>query len=77
MADQVTATERVRSAIAAGNAPGRKDIERALRESFGLSARAAKKFAAQGCRALGSAEDEGLEELMERLKALERLVKVV
>lgn len=59
MSDAITetATERVRQAIAAGRAPGRKDVEHALREVFGLSARVAKRFAAEGSKAL-SAVDE-------------------
>lgn len=70
-----SATARVRAAIAKGSPPQRRDLEHALREAFGLSARKAKRFVATGARALGS-EDDGLSELTERLAALERSLKV-
>lgn len=70
-----TATERVRAAIIAGKAPARKDVEHALRATLGLSARQAKRFASEGCRALGNSAEDDLAELVERMKALESIVK--
>lgn len=69
---QQTATDRVRAALATRQSPARKDVEHALRETFGVSARIAKRFASEGYKALG-VDDAGvdLSHLVERLRALE------
>lgn len=68
-----TASDRVRQALQAGTAPARRDIERALRDVLGLSARQARRFAAEGCKSLVAGGDvsDANEEILERLRALE------
>jgi hypothetical protein len=67
-----SAAERVRAAIAKGASPSRRDLEHALRESLGLSARQAKRFSAVGARAFG--EESASDELISRLAALEAVI---
>jgi hypothetical protein len=73
---EATATERVRAAIASGAPPDRKSIEHALRETFGISARQAKRFAAEGAKALGASETPDVSDVADRLAALERAMRV-
>jgi hypothetical protein len=66
------ATAAVRAAIAAGHAPKRRDIEHAVRAVFGLSARQARRFAAEGVKAFGAGEEAAdMRDLVDRIKALE------
>ena len=66
----------MKAALQAGQPPTRRDVERALRETFGLSARLAKRFAAQGAKALNAGDDGAdMVEIIERLKALEEKVR--
>ena len=66
------AAERVRAAITGGIPPARKDVEHALRECFGLSARQARRFAAEGAKALGADDSLNLSEFADRLARLEK-----
>lgn len=70
------AIDRVRAAIADGKPVDRRSIEHALRDAFGMSARQAKRFAAQGAKALGVEEGIHLEDLAERLSTLERSMRL-
>lgn len=70
MADIEDAASRVRAALAAKLPPARKDVERALRDSLGLTARQAKRFASQGAKAIGSADDS-MDEVLQRVRQLE------
>ena len=79
MADtpEPTATERVRAALAAGRAVSRKDFEHHLREALGLSARRARRVAAEGARALGAADDDtDTAQLAARLSRLEQSLRL-
>jgi BMFP domain-containing protein YqiC len=70
------AVTRVRAALAANVPPARKDVERALRDCLGLSARQAKRFAAQGAKALGASDgDDEASNLLQRVKALESVMR--
>lgn len=68
--------QQVRAAIAEGRPPARKLFERALREAFGMSARAAKKVAANGIRAGATDEAADVADLADRLRALEKSIRV-
>lgn len=72
----VDAVARVRAAVTAGRPPDRKSIEHALREAFGMSARQAKRFTAQGIKALGEADDQNIDEFVDRLQVIERALKL-
>lgn len=60
----VSPAERVRAAVAAGQAPGKRDLEHALRD-IGLSARQAKKLLARGYRGIASDDSDELLEAIE------------
>lgn len=70
--DAESATDRVRAALAAGQAPARKDVEHSLREMWGARTRQARRFAAEGIKGL---QDDGAVELLERLERLEKILR--
>jgi len=70
-----TATDRVRNALSARQAPTRKDVEHSFRDAWGVSARRAKALASTLAPVLG-AVDDGTDELVERMKRLEKLIGV-
>lgn len=70
-----TATDRVRAALAAGQAPARKDWSHYLRESLGMSKSRSERYAACFARA-GLVEDVAPADA-ETIAAAERLLKLV
>jgi len=72
MPDEPTATERVRTAFAARQAPSRRDYERALRDQFGMPARLARRVASETMRMLRVPDDVAMLELAESVAELVR-----
>jgi hypothetical protein len=67
-----TATQRVAAALTSRQTPPRRDIERSLRDMWGLSSRQAKRFAAEGVKALGLTDED---DMLDRVKQLELAIR--
>ena len=68
--DPTTATQRVVAALEAGRIPTRKDVEHSLREVWNISGVKARRFAAEGIKALGMTVESELLDLMKRLEVV-------
>lgn len=73
-----TATESVRAALAAGTTPSKRELEHALRDCLGLSARQARKLLAKGYAGIASEAAAADAELFDALQAVEsRLLRAL